>query len=90
MPTTTLDDLLGAQGITKVDFLSMDIEGSQLEALAGFSISRFRPDLVCIEASGPRPGHKELVAAYFEKNGYERIERYRKYEKANWFFKPVE
>ena len=48
--TITLNDLLDGQGVTSIDFLSMDIELSEPQALAGFDIDRFRPALVGIEA----------------------------------------
>jgi FkbM family methyltransferase len=50
VPTITLNKLLDDNGITKVDFLSMDIEQGEPAALAGFDIERFAPELVCIEA----------------------------------------
>src|SRR5215210_2118878 len=54
VPTTTLNDVLDRLGVSKVDFLSMDIELAEPQALAGFDIDRFRPELVCIE------GHDEV------------------------------
>ena len=48
--TITLNDLLAREGITRVDFLSMDIELAEPRALAGFDIEKYRPALVCIEA----------------------------------------
>ena len=41
--TVTLDDLLASERITRFDLLSMDIEGHEPQALAGFSIDRFKP-----------------------------------------------
>jgi FkbM family methyltransferase len=51
--TTTLDDILARSGINHVDFLSMDIELAEPEALTGFSIGRFEPALVCVEGHLP-------------------------------------
>ena len=42
--TITLDDLLTREGVTKVDFLTMDIELAEPKALAGFDLQRFRPE----------------------------------------------
>ena len=50
IPTITLNDLLAQNQVARVDFLSMDIEGSAPAALAGFDLERFHPELVCIEA----------------------------------------
>jgi FkbM family methyltransferase len=45
--TITIDDFVAEQGISKVDFIKMDIEGSELNALIGAveTIRRFRPEL---------------------------------------------
>lgn len=83
--TITLDDLLDREGVTKIDFLSMDINGAEPYALAGFDIERFKPRLVHIEASKHR--HEELLA-YFEKHDYERIDAFLEYDFVNWYFKP--
>jgi FkbM family methyltransferase len=83
--TITLNDLLDREGVTKVDFLSMDIEQGEPKALAGFDIKRFRPDLVCIEAW---PAAQDALREYFATNGYVRIEKYRDLD-PNWWFKPA-
>jgi len=85
--TITLDDLLDRNGIEAIDFLSMDIEGSEPPALAGFDIERFRPALVCIEAHG---GGGEEIAAYFQAHGYERIDEYLEHDWVNWYYKPTD
>ena len=83
VPTTTLTRLLDANGVERVNFLSMDIEGAEPLALAGFDIDRFRPELACIEA---KPKNRELILKYFADHGYQRIERYARYDKANYYF----
>jgi len=85
VPTITLTKLLDGRGVSKIDFLSMDIEGAEPLALAGFDINRFGPELACIEA---RPGNRELIMKYFADHGYERIERYLKYDDVNYYFTP--
>jgi hypothetical protein len=61
----------------------MDIEGAEPLALAGFDIDRFRPELACIEA---KPKNRELILKYFAEHGYQRIERYARYDKTNYYF----
>lgn len=85
VPTITLNDLLEQNGVEKVDFVSMDIEGAQLAALRAFDIEKYRPELLCVEVW--LPDQKEIVA-YFEKHGYERIVDYAKYDWVNWYFAP--
>jgi FkbM family methyltransferase len=87
VPTITLNDLLDQEGVEKIDFLSMDINGGESVALKGFDIQRFEPDLVHIEASLHR---QDELLAYFNENGYKRIDRYLKHDHINWYFTPNE
>jgi hypothetical protein len=45
--TISIDDFVSANGITKVDFIKMDIEGAELKALKGAkqTIKKFKPKL---------------------------------------------
>lgn len=46
----TLDSVLEGHGVaTGFEFLSIDIEGHEMEMLAGFSLPRWRPQLVLLE-----------------------------------------
>lgn len=65
--TITLDDLLKASGIQHIDFLSMDIELHEPQALAGFSLETFRPGLVCVEA---HPEVRQQILDYFAARRY--------------------
>ena len=85
VPTITLNDLLEQNGVEKVDFVSMDIEGAQLAALRAFDIEKYAPELLCVEVW--LPDQKEIVA-YFERHGYKRIVEYGKYDWVNWYFAP--
>ncbi len=83
--TITLNDLLQEQGVGKIDFLSMDIEEHEPEALAGFDIERYRPQLVCVEA---HRAVADVVYKYFRDHGYLRIDRYLPFDALNWYFTP--
>jgi FkbM family methyltransferase len=85
--TITLDDLLAELGVTQVDFLNMDIELSEPKALAGFSIQKYRPALVCIEA---HPEVRQAILDYFAKNDYVAIARYIRTDEVNLWFRPVQ
>jgi FkbM family methyltransferase len=80
IPMITLNDLLDREGIEKIDLLSMDIEGHEPEALAGFDIGRFQPELVVIE------GKKGAVARYFRRHGYQLLQRYVPFDHVNRYF----
>ncbi|MDG2270773.1 MAG: FkbM family methyltransferase [Halioglobus sp.] len=84
VPMITLNDLLDQEGITKIDLLSMDIEGHEPEALAGFDIERFAPELFVIE------GTNKTVEALLNKYGYYQIERYARYDPLNRYFARAE
>lgn len=84
VPTTTLDRLLAAEGVSKVDFVSLDIEGSEPQALEAFDIDRYRPDLVCVEM---QKYTRETLFVYFTAHDYEVIERYRHADSVNLYFR---
>jgi FkbM family methyltransferase len=83
VPSITLDLLLEQEGVEKIDLLSMDIEGHEPQALAGFDIERFQPELVVIEGKDPE------VRRYLESHGYALIERYEPFDLVNRYFAPA-
>jgi FkbM family methyltransferase len=85
VPTITLTKLLEQNGVSKVDFLSMDIEGGEPLALAGFDVDRFKPELACIEI---KPDTREKIHDYFAAHGYEWLERYLPHDGVNHYFAP--
>ena len=53
----------------KVDFLSLDVEGYELEALHGSKIEKHRPKYVCVEVWSV-DDQQEKVKEYFIKRNY--------------------
>jgi FkbM family methyltransferase len=50
VPVRTLNDILEeAEAPTPIDFVSIDVEGHEVEVLHGFDIARWRPRLILIE-----------------------------------------
>jgi FkbM family methyltransferase len=86
VPTTTLNRVLETAGLTKIDFLNMDIELSEPKALAGFDIDRYRPELVCIEA---QPETRQQILDYFDEHNYRVIGKYLRVDPTNLYFKPI-
>jgi FkbM family methyltransferase len=84
VPSVTLDQLLRAQGVEKVDFVSLDIEGFEPEALEGFDIERYRPDLLCVEI---QPHTRDRILSYFSSHRYEVIHPYREVDAVNLYFR---
>lgn len=62
VPARTLTSILEEAGIERIDFMSLDVEGLELDALAGLDLARFAPDLLLVEALSPHQ-HERLDAA---------------------------
>jgi FkbM family methyltransferase len=85
VPRRTLDSILREAGIGKVDFVSMDIELGEPDALKAFNLSEHRPDLLCIE------GHAKTRQAILDamaSAGYVVVGRYLRVDQANLYFTP--
>tara|TARA_B100001057_G_scaffold366841_1_gene370207 strand:+ start:609 stop:1367 length:759 start_codon:yes stop_codon:yes gene_type:complete len=62
--TETLDDILSAhlKGSQKIDFLSIDVEGNELNVLKGLNINKYKPTLIMLEYIKPN------VKEFYDKN----------------------
>ena len=49
----TVDQILASQEMPEVDFVSIDVDGSEIEVLRGFNLERAKPKLICIETNMP-------------------------------------
>jgi len=67
--TVTIDDFVNAEGIARLDFIKMDIEGSELRALQGAeeTIRRFRPRLAI--SVYHRPDDLFVIPEYLDSMG---------------------
>ncbi len=65
----TIDDILQEAGIEKLDFATIDVEGFEFEALRGFTLSRFDPEIVIIERNTIMIDKR--ILDYLNSNGYE-------------------
>jgi FkbM family methyltransferase len=86
VPTITLNDLLDSEDVKHIDFLSIDIELHEPQALKGFDIGRFRPSLVCIEALQPV---RQQILDYFTSHGYVIVGKYIWVDLENMYFAPL-
>lgn len=79
VPVRTLDSILDeAKAAAPVDFLSIDVEGHEIEVLRGFDFARWNPRLILLEDHVvDLAKHRFLVA-----NGYRLI---RRYENNGWY-----
>ena len=85
--TTTLDDVLTRSGLTKLDFISIDVELHEPEVLRGFSIDKWRPRLVCIEAQREV---RQFELDYFRRHGYVLLGKYVRADAENFWFAPAD
>ena len=85
VPAITLTDLFDAEGVRRLDFLSIDIELHEPQALKGFDIDRFKPSLVCIEALLPV---RQKILDYFAEHGYVVLGKYVWTDLENLYFVP--
>ena len=68
---TTLDQLLADQNIQQIDFLSVDVEGAEIDVLGGFDLARFRVGLLLVEDWGRDFRLHRLLRG----KGYKRVRR---------------
>ena len=69
--TETLTSILESDGIDTVDFLSIDVEGTELEVLKGIDFDKFEPKLILLEDK-----HLYLNKhLYLKKKGYVLVQR---------------
>ena len=65
VPLRSLNELL--HGLTeKVDFVSLDVEGMELEVLQGFDIEKWHPDVMLVESNNvcAGAGVREYLAPF--------------------------
>ena len=72
--TKTLDEmLLDAQISADIDFISIDVEGHELEVLEGFAIEKWKPTIILVEDNSNYESN--IVSNYLKKYGYVRFKR---------------
>lgn len=69
-----LDTLFRQCGVTRLDLLSIDTEGTEAEVLRGLDLPRWRPRVLVIEADTPRD--EELLDAILLPAGYHKSVRF--------------
>jgi FkbM family methyltransferase len=67
----TLDSILAEAGVEQIDFLSIDVEGMELQVLKGFSLERHAPRLILLEEHC-RNYRKHF---YLRRHGYRLVKR---------------
>ena len=73
VPTATLDQILEEAGAKHIDFVTIDVEGHELDVMRGFDLARWRPTVVLIESAGGAPNVR--IAVQLFRAGYARVRR---------------
>jgi FkbM family methyltransferase len=72
VPVQTLDRILEEHGVSGIDFLKIDVEGSEADVLAGVDLIRWHPSVVVVESIKPW-SHERTDASWrsvLESQGY--------------------
>lgn len=84
LTTTTLGELLERnRAPSYIHFLSLDIEGAELEALKGVPFDKYRFGAMAIEHNEEEPKRSDLIR-FLEEKGYQRVHSF----KQDDFFAP--
>jgi Methyltransferase FkbM domain len=79
VPVRTLDDILAEAGAPEgFEFLSIDVEGHEIDVLSGFTVQRWRPQLIMLEDHVPDLSRHR----YLKRAGYRII---RRHENNGWY-----
>jgi FkbM family methyltransferase len=71
VPIVTLDSVLAERAVPTIDFLSIDVEGAEIDVLRGFSFDRYRPNLLLLEDFADDTSRHRFML----KQNYKRVRR---------------
>ena len=72
VPVLTLNQILFISGFPQLDLLSIDIEGTELDAIRGMDIAKWRPKVIMAEC-WPHTDAAIRLAGYLEPFGYKDV-----------------
>ena len=84
VPVRTLDSILEEAHASRIDFVSIDVEGGEFAVLRGFDIRRWKPGVVIVETN--TAVRDRDIRRYFVSNGY----AYHRSIDVNDFYLPAE
>ena len=68
VPAATLSTIAHEAGLDRIDFVTIDVEGHEMQVLEGFDLRRWRPDFVIVERNYLWPVPRLLAHMY--RHGY--------------------
>lgn len=69
VPAKTLTSLLDEASVSNIDFLSLDVEGFELDVLRGLCFDKYQPQYILIEAN-----YYDELHGFLTNNNYEKID----------------
>lgn len=78
IPAKTLNKILIENNIKNIDFLSLDVEGFELEVLKGLNLNKYRPKYMLIEIY--KKDYKNIIT-FLENNNYILYSNFTNYNK---------
>lgn len=83
--TATIDEILDrAKAPRHIDYMSLDIEGAELDALRGWSPEKYAVSAFTIETNG-EADKREGIREFLESKGYVRV---RSWATDDWYVRP--
>jgi len=79
-----MEHILDYYNIPKIDFMTIDTEGYELEVLKGMNLNKYRPVYLLIEVYEEK---KDIIFNYLIENNYlllENITNYNKFDNPGW------
>lgn len=71
VPINTLDSLLSVASVEKIDILSIDTEGTELDVWDGLDVNRYKPSVVIMEWNTTGlPDNSERMVKVMARSGY--------------------
>jgi len=68
VPVRRADDILQQAQVQSLDFVTVDVEGAELEVLHGFNLHKWKPRVLVVENNSG--GHDRRVRRYLQSEGY--------------------
>jgi FkbM family methyltransferase len=67
VPSATLNRLLAGTDV-RIDFVSIDVEGTEIDVLSGFDLARYRPRVLVVEANSAE--ERQALVEHLAARGY--------------------
>lgn len=71
IPCLRLDQFLRDEGVERVDFLNIDVEGHDFDVFMEFDVARYKPAIICVESAGFNEEKRTVFNKVMADNNYE-------------------